>query len=134
MSFSLNVLRLLPKNHLSRVVGYAVRRRWPFNLHTSIRDAFISAYKVNVGEAELKLTAYSTLGDFFIRRLKPNARQIADSELVCPVDGKATERGQIESKAGTLTQVKGMPYTLKDLLPKDSDSAQFFGGFLSPSI
>jgi phosphatidylserine decarboxylase len=123
----LAVMALLPKNHLSRWVGWAVRRKWPFGLHRILRDALIQSYRINVGEAELPLGAYPTFGSFFIRKLKPGSRPVAAAALVSPVDGMATLRGSI-SASGTLLQAKGIEYSLRDFLPPSWSAQDFEGG------
>jgi phosphatidylserine decarboxylase len=122
-----NLLYLVPKNWLSRLVGRAVERRWPFGLHTAIRNGMIRAFKPEVGEAEHALPQYPTWAEFFVRRLKAGARPMGATPLVCPVDGTQTQRGRLESPELFLTQVKGIRYSLKDLLA-GWDPAPYAGG------
>ncbi|THH27957.1 hypothetical protein EUX98_g6225 [Antrodiella citrinella] len=68
----------------------------------------------NVNEAELDLKAYTSLGDFFYRRLKDGSRPAADSLLVSPADGTILHFGTI--KNGRVEQVKGSTYSLEALL------------------
>jgi phosphatidylserine decarboxylase len=123
----LNLLYLVPKNWLSRVVGKIVERRWPFGFHTVIRDQMIRVFKPDVAEAEQALDRYPTWADFFTRRLRPGARPLGPSPLVCPVDGTLTQRGLLESPRLFLTQIKGLRYSLKDLLA-GWDPAPYAGG------
>jgi len=111
-----NLLYLVPKNWLSRAVGVVMERRWPLGLHTVIRDAMIRAFKPVIDEAEFPLDHYKTWSEFFVRRLKPGARVIGASPLICPVDGTLTQRGLLAGPDARLTQVKGVTYTLKGLL------------------
>jgi len=127
-SYKLVLMALLPKNHLSRWVGWAVRRKWPFQLHTLVRNTLIKLYRIDTEEAELGLDAYPTFGEFFIRRLKAGARPLAPVELISPVDGLVTQRGLIQTE-GRLLQAKDMDYALKDLLPPQWDAADFIEGF-----
>jgi len=131
-----NLLYLIPKNWLSRVVGGVMERRWPFGLHTVIRDAMIRAFKPDVGEAQYHLSQYGTWSEFFVRRLKPGARPIGTSSLVCPVDGTLTQRGLLSSPHLQLTQVKGITYTLADLLAgfdaKPYEGGSFLTVYLAP--
>jgi phosphatidylserine decarboxylase len=122
-----NLLYLVPKNWLSRLVGRAVEGRWPFGLHTAIRNGMIGAFKPDVEEAEHKLDQYPTWAEFFVRRLKAGARPMGATPLVCPVDGTLTQRGRLESPELFLTQVKGIRYSLKDLLA-GWDPAPYIGG------
>ncbi|MFD0712421.1 archaetidylserine decarboxylase [Paenibacillus sp. GCM10027626] len=77
---------------------------------------FASIYGIRVEEAEKRLEEYSTLNEFFTRRLKPGTRTIdpASSSLVSPVDALVTGAGIIES--GTILNVKGQDYTVEELL------------------
>ncbi len=122
-----NLLYLIPKNWLSRMVGAIMERRWPLGIHTIIRDRMIAAFKPDVGEAEHGLEAYATWSAFFVRRLRPGARPLGASPLVCPVDGTLTQRGLLQSKELFLTQIKGIRYSLADLLP-GWDATPYAGG------
>jgi phosphatidylserine decarboxylase len=121
MHLKLKIMALLPKNTLSEWVGWAVRRRWPFGLHTWLRNTLIRTYKIKVDEAEKPLHAYPTFGDFFVRKLRPGMRPVAEVSLVSPVDGLLTSRGLITA-TGTLTQAKGSDYALDDFLSGDIES------------
>ncbi len=127
LDWRLALMALIPKNHLSRWVGWAVRRPWPFGLHTQIRDTLIRLYRIDVDEAEFPLSHYSTFGQFFIRKLKPSARLIAPVSLISPVDGLATLRGPIQAQ-GRLLQAKGIEYALSDFLPPGWQPEDFSGG------
>jgi phosphatidylserine decarboxylase len=126
-----NLLYLVPKNWLSRLVGILMERRWPFGLDRRIRDAMIRAFKPDVGEAEHPLARYRTWSEFFTRRLRPGARVIGSSRVISPVDGTLTERGRLESVEGVgtrmMTQIKGIRYSLEDLLA-GWDAAPYAGG------
>lgn len=122
-----NLLYLLPKNWASRMIGSAVETRWPFGLHTVIRDQMIRAFKPDVAEAEHALDQYPTWAAFFTRRLRAGARPMGESPLICPVDGTLTQRGMLESPGLFLTQIKGIRYTLQDLLA-GWDATPYAGG------
>ena len=122
-----NLLYLVPKNWLSRAVGRAVERRWPFGLHRMIRNAMIRAFKPVVEEAQHPLEHYQTWAEFFTRRLSPGARPLGSGPLVCPVDGMLTQRGRLGGAGEELVQVKGVRYALRDLFP-GWDPAPYRGG------
>lgn len=122
-----SLLYLVPKNWLSRSIGWAVRRRWPFGLHVRIRDGFIRHFRVDVSESEFPLTSYPTLGEFFARRLRPGARPLGAAALVSPVDGMLTQRGFL-AEGLALTQIKGISYSLKSLLGEGWDASAYAGG------
>ncbi|HAO99927.1 MAG TPA: phosphatidylserine decarboxylase [Fibrobacteres bacterium] len=125
-----SLLYLVPKNWLSRFVGWSVRRRWPLGLHTSIRDKFIRHFKVDASEAEYPLAQYPTLGEFFIRRLKTDARLLDSAALASPVDGALTRRGRFGNGDAnpSLTQIKGIQYALKDFCGDGWDTTPYAGG------
>lgn len=110
------LLHLVPKNLLSHAFGQVVSARLPLGLHRGIRDWFIKSYQVDCSDAEKPVSAYETLGDFFIRRLKPGARPLASSPLISPVDGALTQMGRFQAaEESRLTQIKGLDYRLEDL-------------------
>lgn len=123
------LLYLVPKNWLSRFVGWSVRRRWPFGFHEIIRNAFIKHFKVDVSESEHPIEDYPTLGEFFIRRLRPGARPLGNSTLISPVDGMLTQRGVFANHSdSSLTQIKGIQYSLVKLMGDGWDATPYAGG------
>ncbi|MFL5455021.1 MAG: archaetidylserine decarboxylase [Myxococcales bacterium] len=125
-----NVLRLLPRNTLSRMVGAACRVNAPRPVMRAVIRTFARKYGVDATEAERAIEDYPSFTEFFTRRLKPGARPIAPGELlpVSPVDGTVGEIGDIVS--GRLLQAKGKHYTLSELLdgPQAAEDAQQFAG------
>jgi phosphatidylserine decarboxylase len=109
------LLHIVPKNLLSHVVGILTHAKYPFGLHTLVKNWFIRQYRIETAEAEYPLDHYPTMGAFFVRRLKPGARPIAASHLVSPVDGTLTQGGRFQPGKAVLTQIKGLDYTLEDL-------------------
>src|SRR5438128_8390787 len=128
---SYTLLRLLPKNTLSRAVGAACRVNAPRPVMRAVIRAFARKYGVDATEAERPIEEYPTFTEFFTRRLKPGARPIAAGELlpVSPVDGTIGELGDIVE--GRAVQAKGKHYTLAELIGGPNaaeDAAQFAGG------
>ncbi|MEK6554129.1 MAG: archaetidylserine decarboxylase [Bdellovibrionota bacterium] len=117
-------VRLLPKNTLSRFVGKVVRVKNPSWLATAARDWFIERYKINIAEAEKPLSEYPSIGDLFIRKLKPGLRPVGEG-IVHPCDANLTRAGQLEN--GMILQAKGIEYSIQDLL-KDPKAAETFAG------
>lgn len=114
------LLHLLPKNLVSHTIGQVVHSRLPFGIHRTVRDWFIRNYKIDCSEAEKPVAAYETLGDFFVRQLKPGARPIESATMVSPVDGTLTQMGRFQGGpagggAAKLTQIKGLDYSLEEL-------------------
>src|SRR5438128_8336994 len=108
---SYTLLRLLPKNTLSRAVGVACRASAPRPVVRAAIRAFAKKYGVDASEAERPIEEYPTFTEFFTRRLKPGARPIAPGELlpVSPVDWTVGELGAIVDSR--LYQAEGKPYT-----------------------
>src|SRR5438105_5758888 len=128
---SYTLLRLLPKNTLSRAVGAACRMNAPRPVVRAIIRAFAKKYGVDASEAERPIEEYPTFTEFFTRRLKPGTRRIAPGELVpvSPVDGTVGELGEIVE--GRAYQAKGKHYTLAELIggpEAEADARQFAGG------
>lgn len=119
-------MKLLPKNAVSRVFGAFTRLRVPV-LSKVARNKFAAYYKLNMEESEYPLEHYANIGELFIRRLKPGARPIADSEIVSPVDGVLSQTGVFDENQ-KLIQAKGKYYTLKDLLRNEEMAKRFEGG------
>jgi phosphatidylserine decarboxylase len=103
-----------------------------------ILSRFAAAVGADLSEADRPLAGYTSLLDFFTRRLKPGARPQAPAvpgAVNSPVDGELIASGRIED--GTLFQAKGLPYRLEELLDGDPLAARFAGGhyatlYLSP--
>ena len=119
-------MKLLPKNAASRIFGIVTRLRIPV-FSKLARDIFAAHYQLNMDEAEYPLNHYRNIGELFIRRLKPGARPIADSEIVSPVDGVLSQTLTFDSNQ-EMIQAKGKYYTLKDLLRDDELAKRFEGG------
>ncbi len=125
------LLRLLPKNTLSRALGAACRVSSPRPVVRAAIRAFARRYGVDASEAERPIEDYPTFTEFFTRRLRTGARPIAPGELlpVSPVDGTVGELGDIVDSQ--LYQAKGKHYTLAELIGGPNaalDAAQFAGG------
>lgn len=119
-------MKLLPKNAASRAFGIVTRLRLPIVSRVA-RNAFARYYKLNMEESEYPLSHYRNIGELFIRRLKPGARPIADSEIVSPVDGVLSQTAVFDTNQ-EMIQAKGKYYTLKDLLRDDEMAKRFEGG------
>lgn len=102
---------------------------------------FIETYHIDLDEcAQRDLTTYKTFNDFFIRKLKPEARPIASSAQcigISPVDGTIGQAEEIRS--GRLIQAKGIDYSLSSLLGRRMEDVSLFDGgrfvciYLSPA-
>ena len=119
-------LKLLPKNLLSRFVGFLASRgiskiaiRW-----------FARRYKINLEEAARPIGEFKTLNDFFTRTLKEGVRPVSEPEnskaVVSPVDGKIAQWGKIEN--GRMIQAKGRYYTVQELIGDEKEAEPYING------
>ena len=131
-------LVLLPHQLLSHLVRRATRwrARWWKNL---IINRFIRHFDVDMSEAEASTAAaYPDFNSFFTRPLRQDSRPLpADPlALACPVDGRVSACGSIDSDR--ILQAKGHDYSLTALLGGDpARAAPFLNGhfatlYLSP--
>jgi phosphatidylserine decarboxylase len=130
------VLRLVPKNAVSRLAGVLTGWRAPAPLQRAAMRAFAARYRIDLSECP-RLECYRTFGEFFARPLNPGLRPIAPGErvVVSPVDGVVSETGT--AVAGRLVQAKGIDYPAEALLGDAALARRFEGGayltiYLSP--
>lgn len=133
----LAALRRLPQGALSRSFGRLADTPLPRSLRKPVLGAFARAVGIDVSEAELPLSAYGSLNQFFVRRLKDGARpwQLSQHEAGSPVDGVVGQFGTVAN--GRLIQAKGRDYSAAALLDDAAEAARFDGGvfltlYLSP--
>ncbi len=121
------ITRFLPKNHLSYFVGVLTHLKLPKFIWTPIIRWFAAAYKINLAEAEFDITEYQSLGDFFVRRLKPGIRPIGQTWNVHPADAVITQAEKITD--GKLIQAKNKFYNVVDLTNDSSALAKYNEGY-----
>jgi phosphatidylserine decarboxylase len=130
----LALMKLLPKRVVSRLAGSFARS----SISKALVPWFARQYVIDHTQAEFPLEHYSSLTDFFIRKLKPGLRPIAEGDQVIssPVDGVVSQFGII--KECNLIQAKGINYSILELLGQDQARAESFNGgvfltiYLSP--
>jgi phosphatidylserine decarboxylase len=127
---------IIPQHRLSQMMHWLTRREWGGITHGLIWQ-FIRQFNVDMNEALLpNASDYASFNAFFTRALKPEARPLADSVFISPVDGEISQSGRID--AGQLLQVKGHTFDAVHLLGGDQAlAAQFHHGhfctiYLSP--
>jgi phosphatidylserine decarboxylase len=121
------LMRVLPKNDLSRLMGRIARVRLPKPILRRVLEAYARHFGVDLEEAERPLEEYESLDDFFTRGLKPGARPLPDDPeaVLSPSDGVVLSAGDLSGRY--LPQVKGRRYSVARFL-EDSDLAQVFTG------
>ena len=131
------LLRLLPKNLLSRLAGILSDIELPTPVLSSLIQLYSQLYSVKLHEMKTPIGSMKTFNDFFTRELRPELRPInlTPGSVVSPVDGKIAELGTIEQ--GLLVQAKGILYSLSDLVGKKSakifENGYFLTIYLSPA-
>jgi phosphatidylserine decarboxylase len=135
-SLSILIQHLLPKQALTEF-GAHIANAKAGRITTGIIRWFVKKYGVNMDEAlNPDIASYASFNEFFTRPLKPNARPLADSDFVCPVDGAISQCGAIENNQ--IFQAKGHNFSTTDLVGGDQALAdQFTNGsfaniYLSP--
>lgn len=75
---------------------------------------FIDSYQVDHSEFEKRVDEFASFNDFFIRKLKVEARPIAASDAVIPADGRYRFFENFSQAPGIV--VKGQKFSLETLL------------------
>lgn len=107
-----SITRFLPKNHLSFIIGKIAHFPWPRFINKFIIKSFAQTYKINLEESELSYDQYTSLGEFFIRRLKKGIRPIANTWAVHPADSVITQAAKITD--GKIIQAKNKTYSVTE--------------------
>ncbi|MCW1913558.1 phosphatidylserine decarboxylase [Luteolibacter sp. GHJ8] len=89
---------------------------------------FIAQYGLDPAEFADAPDSYATFNEFFYRKLKPEARPIADSAAVFPADGRHLGFQNASEIKGVF--VKGQNFDLGKLLGDDSLAAKYATGSL----
>lgn len=89
---------------------------------------FIAQYDIDVDEFAKSAFDFKTFNEFFYRALKPEARPIAPGERVAvfPADGRHLAFPVVDQADGFY--VKGMTFTLAELLGDEEAARTFAGG------
>ena len=131
------LLRVLPRNSISRAVGALCETHPPAPLMRGVVRAYSSAYRVALHEADDAGRPYASFDAFFTRKLRAGARAVEGGEdtLVCPADGRLSAAGPIE--AGGTIRVKGQDYSIDELVDDAAWARELRGGafgvvYLSP--
>ena len=103
----------IPRRLVTRFVGWLSRIEQPL-----VRDVSIAVWRLfsDLDLSEAKKTSFTSLHDCFVRELKDGARPVDPDPgvMVSPCDATAGACGRIEDTR--LLQIKGLSYTLEDLL------------------
>jgi phosphatidylserine decarboxylase len=107
----LRAYRFLPHRLLNGATAQLARAEHPRWLVQRAIRTWIDREQIDLADFEAR--DYRTVEDFFLRRLKPGARPLADG-LVSPVDGHVVDVGTIA--LGRTLMVKGRPISVERLV------------------
>ncbi|MCB0342537.1 MAG: phosphatidylserine decarboxylase [Pseudobdellovibrionaceae bacterium] len=129
------LLRCIPKNILSFLVGQLTKIQLPKPLGPWSVRWFAKRYKINLLEAALPIDQYHTINALFTRQLKPGVRPI-EGPLVHPADSELTVSGLINN--GLMIQAKEKLYQASDFLarpalPQEFEAGSYFTYYLCPT-
>lgn len=111
-----HVAAALPLRALSRAWGTFNSTELPVWFRAPGYKLYSWVFGVTLDEVERPLEEYKSMSEFFMRRLKPGARPIAEgADLVSPADGKLVNLGFV-SADGRISHIKGGEYSLEALL------------------
>lgn len=135
LSLQRTVCQVLPHHLLSRLGGWAARRR-AGPLTTLCVRWFVRRYAVNLAEAaQTDPGSYATFNAFFTRALRADVRAQPDdpAAVTSPVDGVVSAAGDI--RRASLLQAKGRMYPVARLLASEHppyDDGHFATLYLRP--
>lgn len=92
-------------------------------------DNFIKEYDINMNRYKKELSfEFNSFNDFFARELKPEYLKVDLNEniLISPCDGKLLAYTNIDIE--NIIQVKGITYSLKELIGDDILASKYSGG------
>jgi phosphatidylserine decarboxylase len=116
---------LFSKNPIfSRFMGWWQKQMWT----AKNIIPFIEEYGVDASEFLEPIASFSSFNDFFIRKLKAQARPIAASRAIIPADGRYWFYDKIET--GMELFVKGKPFNLERLFQNPELAQRYRGGSL----
>ena len=121
-----HLLTALPKVALSRLTGWLTCIPLPRSWRPWAYRRFANRYGAALDECAGELSDYRSMAAFFGRPLRDGARPIADADLVWPCDGKIVTAGPIQD--GRIPQIKGVDYTVAELLDGRMDAGAFSAG------
>lgn len=124
------------QNTIGNVTSFIANIKIPNALRGPVLRTFSRIVNIDPQYAENDISSYTSINDFFTRRLHSRYRPIASDFLVHPVDGTLIQCGNVHNN--TLIQAKGITYTLTELLDTTTigpelSNAAYLSYYLSPS-
>jgi phosphatidylserine decarboxylase len=131
------LLRVLPRERITRFVGRLCDVRLPPKVASAVVDLYVRAYRVDLDDAILPEGSFPSFDAFFTRPLREGARPAyADADaIVSPADGRLEDIGPVS--AGGRLLIKGRDYAVAELVGDPAEVARYEGGqfaivYLSP--
>lgn len=118
-------LELLVKRKLySALTGFFCDRK----ISRRTIKGFADKFSIDINECQDKPEDFKSFNDFFARKLKPSARIFdkAQEKLLSPGDGRLQAWENIDKEK--LLQIKGMTYSLSELLQDEKLAQDYNGG------
>ena len=107
---------------ISTVVGWWQKQPWTRKKIVP----FIRDYGVDASEFAQPTTTFSSFNDFFVRKLKPEARPLAPHIAIIPADGRYHFFPCYNSSSSLF--IKGQHFSLAALLQDEGRAAAYVGG------
>ncbi len=96
-------------------MGWIAQVKWPIIIKKIFFTYFVNRYRIDLTESVIeKAWDFKTLDDLFTRKLKSQARTVAESIIVHPCDSQLTFFEKIEENF--YIQVKKVPYQIARLV------------------
>lgn len=131
------VLRMLPRTRITRVMGKLADARVPVTVASAVVRLYARAYRVDMDEAIHPESGYDNFDTFFTRPLREGQRPLPEDEglVVSPADGRIESFGPIVARGHF--SVKGKPYRAEQLVGDEEEARRYEGGqfcvvYLSP--
>ena len=114
---------------MSRWLRTIAELRVPECFLNPIIGAYISWFGVDMSQVSVPAEGFGSFGDFFARKLKPQARQFCcgPDAIVCPCDGVLEGVGQLDDVSGTLV-IKNEKYHVNELISDSTFAHSLMGG------
>ena len=124
-SLGMKLLELLVKKKImSSLCGYYCDRA-----HSKLKILkFVDDFKIDMSCYEIPEKGFNNFNEFFYRKLKKGTTLLAsdDNSFISPCDGKLLAYEGIDVEK--LIQVKGITYSLAELIGQDAINADYAGG------
>lgn len=128
---AVNLLRVLPRERLTRLVGRVTEAEVPRALLQPILALYTRAFRVALDEAVIPPEGFRSFNQYFTRELRPGVHSVAQdpSAVVSPADGRLEDHGSIDPQSAFL--VKGQRYDTASLLGSEAEAERYRGGWFS---